>query len=125
MAIPREQVSLVSDDVAYAYGNLKYVVTTDGGKTWIQSDLFTRLENIQRAVIRNLTISGDGTGTLSVAPGVEQRFEYLIVHLSGVLGGNSRALLRSERYRICEKAPHRSTASLRTAELPREGTHIA
>lgn len=46
MAIPREQVSLVSDDVAYAYGNLKYVVTTDGGKTWIQSDLFTRLENI-------------------------------------------------------------------------------
>lgn len=71
IAIPRDQVQLVSDDVIDFYIGWMYAVTTDGGGSWTVWDAARDLEGWQAAdygFIKSVQLSSDGAGVMRVNP---------------------------------------------------------
>ena len=64
--IQRQQVQFVTDSIVYAFGNAKYVVSTDSGLTWSEWDAARELQNRQAYTIREVHVARNGTGGLVV-----------------------------------------------------------
>jgi hypothetical protein len=64
--IQRQQVRFVTDSILYAFGNAKYVVTTDSGKTWAEWDAKKAMPNPEAYMIDKVVVSADGTGSMVV-----------------------------------------------------------
>jgi photosystem II stability/assembly factor-like uncharacterized protein len=72
LPIQRQQVKFVTDSVVYAFGNAKYVVTTDGGKTWSEWDAKKVLPTPEAYAINDVLVSSDGTGSMVVKRRTEE-----------------------------------------------------
>jgi len=67
VAIPREQIRLISSEIAYVFMGWLYAVTTDGGYTWSVWDAQDNLKNWQCCdydSISDVQLSKEGTGTM-------------------------------------------------------------
>lgn len=64
--IQREHVKFVTDSIVYAFGNAKYVVTSDGGKTWSEWDAKRAMPNPEAYKINKVFVSEAGTGNMVV-----------------------------------------------------------
>jgi hypothetical protein len=68
---PINQVRFITDEVAYVYMGWMYSVTTDAGKTWRLWDAEKDLPGwkcCDPGLIRDVAISAQGTGTLTLRP---------------------------------------------------------
>lgn len=64
--LPKNQIRFVNDEVGFLFMELKYAVTTDGGKTWSVFD-FVKQYDPQRhdfSRIANVEVLRDGSGTV-------------------------------------------------------------
>jgi hypothetical protein len=64
--IQREQVKFVNDAIVYAFGNARFVVTTDAGRTWSEWDAKKAVPKPQAYMIDRVLVSDDGTGRMIV-----------------------------------------------------------
>lgn len=74
LEIPRDQVRLISDKIGYAFMLYDYAVTTDGGASWSVwnvSDLPDWRRT--RANIKDVRLTPDGTGTMSLTSSADQK----------------------------------------------------
>ena len=62
--IQRQQVQFVSDQVVYAFANLKYAVTMDAGHTWSIWDARRNVTPFRIISIKEVRVSSDGSGTM-------------------------------------------------------------
>jgi photosystem II stability/assembly factor-like uncharacterized protein len=68
IAIPREQVRFLNDQVGYVFMVYKYAVTTDGGTTWSVWNVVEDLPDWPRtrAAIKEIQLTADGAGKMTL-----------------------------------------------------------
>jgi hypothetical protein len=74
--IPRDQVRFINDQIGYVFMGWLYAVTTDGGGTWFVWDAEKELRGQLRAnyaLISDVRIETDGTGTMILNPITQQQ----------------------------------------------------
>lgn len=66
--LPRDQIRVLNDQIAYVFMNEKYAVTTDGGRSWnVWEATPENLPELQFAAnIRDVRINIDGTGIMQL-----------------------------------------------------------
>jgi hypothetical protein len=79
--IQRQQIGFVTDRVAYAFGNARYVVTTDGGGAWSSWDAADGLP-LDRPQIESVSLGTDGRGTMRVHHRAHSGTEYVELRTS-------------------------------------------
>jgi hypothetical protein len=81
VAIPRDQVRFVNDQIGYVFMGWMYGVTTDAGATWAVWNAKDGLPDWQCCnynLIQDVTIAPDGVGTMRLKP--ERRGEISELH---------------------------------------------
>lgn len=81
--IPMDQVQFVNDRIAYLFMGWIYAVTTDGGANWSEWNAANDLPNWQCCnyqLIRNVRITADGAGTMTLNPIPQREGEVLQLH---------------------------------------------
>lgn len=71
VAIPRDQIHFVNDEVAYVFMGWMYAVTTDSGSTWSVWDARKDLPGWQCCnyiLIKSVLLEQDGAGTMQLKP---------------------------------------------------------
>jgi hypothetical protein len=70
VALPKDQIRFVSENVAFIFFQLKYAVTVDGGKTWAVFDFGNNAsfkpEQLDYSRIADVDMRADGVGTLTM-----------------------------------------------------------
>src|SRR6266550_5739499 len=69
--IPKDKVRFVNDKMAYVFLKSVFATTVDGGHTWMVWDAKKNVPDWQccnQAFIRDVSISADGKGTITLAP---------------------------------------------------------
>jgi hypothetical protein len=70
IAIPRQQVQFLGNQIAYAFMTTKYAVTTDAGHSWSVWDANEKLTDLKYrngAFIKDAHVSPDGSGSMVLA----------------------------------------------------------
>ena len=78
--IPKSQVRLLNDQVAYAFMGWLYAVTIDGGKSWSTWDAEVSLANWQccdSTLIQEVKITLDGLGIMTLNPNPNNQQEVI------------------------------------------------
>ncbi len=83
VAIPREQVRFVNDEIGYVFMGWMYAVTTDGGSTWSVWSAEKDLPDWQCCnyrLIQDVRIAPDGTGRMRLNPIPQRQGEVPELH---------------------------------------------
>jgi hypothetical protein len=66
--VPRDQVRFVGDRVGYVFMGVQYAASTDEGETWNIWDAKTVLVNKKYGPIKDVQMTGDGRGEMTISP---------------------------------------------------------